>query len=444
MEAANVYDIQSKQHSQSAEFRIIGGCLIWGIDEYKKAAEILNDIDFYDGKARKMWKLIHEIAVSGSPLDIGSFLEYAEKRNLIDTFGGRAGIVKTANYTPTETQFISYIQEVKKLSLTRQRIAELRQELEDLETGKKVIESPNSRIKVMTDQEIFNLELPSMNWVIPGLIGEGLTILAGKPKLGKSWLALAISLGISNGGYVLGKIAVQKYGVLYLALEDTARRMQDRIRQLNVKPSGNLKISFEWNRGESGAADLDKFLTNNPETKLVFIDTLAKIKAVTNSRRNVYEIDYETIGTLKQIADRHRAAVVVVHHVRKGESDDPLEMVSGSTGLSGAADTILVLNRGRGQVDATLFVTGRDVNEDELALQKDVNAGWVLLGDAKEYQQSKDRREIINLLSGKDGLSPKEISESIGKNLNNTRVILHRMENDALITKVSYGKYILK
>jgi len=291
----------------------------------------------------------------------------------------------------------------------------------------------------MTDTEICSLELPKMNWIIPGIIPEGLTILAGKPKLGKSWLALNICLGITNGGFTLGKIRVSQYGALYLALEDTERRMQDRIKQLNIKPTGKLSISFNWRKGEAGAADLDEWLTNHPEDKLVICDTLAKVREPANSRRSIYDLDYECIGSLKKVADKHRAAVVVVHHVRKGESDDPLEMVSGSTGLSGAADTILILNRGRGQVDAELFVTGRDVNEDTLALQKDPNAGWTLLGDAAEYKQSEEKRLIINLLKENEPMTPKEIALALGKS--NLRMTITRMEKEYLIKKTERGRY---
>lgn len=433
-------DIASKQNSPNAEFCVIAYCLTYETG-FKKATEILVEIDFYDGKARSIWQILVEMDKQSLPIDLTGFLEFITKQHKLDAFGGRTTITSDIMcLNPTEKQFLFYVEAVKKLSLTRQRVATLRQEVSDLESGKKQIELPSNHFKVMTDTEICNLKLPEMNWIIPGIIPEGLTILAGKPKLGKSWLALSICLGITNGGYVLGKIPVKQYGALYLALEDTERRIQDRIKQLNIKPTGKLRISLNWRKGEAGAADMDEWLTNHLEDKLVIIDTLAKIRESTNSRRSIYDLDYECIGLLKRVADKHRAAVIVVHHVRKGESDDPLEMVSGTTGLSGAADTILILNRGRGQVDAELFITGRDVNEDTLALQKDSCAGWVLLGDAAEYKQSEEKRQIINLLrvTG-EPMTPKEIALALGKT--NLRMTLTRMEKEFLIKKIDCGRY---
>lgn len=437
-------DICSKRNSINAEERTIENILLYGVDSLNSVLKWISPDDIYNGRLRTIFEYCIKLKNKGIPIEPNSLAEELGKK--LEIIGGRGFIAQLVNDAARPEHLLSYVETIKRESLTRQEIARLRKRLHDLETRQVEIELPSSNhIKIMTDKEIVNLNLPEVVWIVPGLIPEGLTILAGKPKLGKSWLVLTIGLGIANGGYVLGKIPVKKFGVLYLALEDTARRMQDRLKQLNIKPSENLYISFEWRKGEAGASDIDQWLTEHPETKLIVIDTLQKMREPVNSRRSVYEVDYETIGILKKVADKHGAAIIVVHHTRKGASDDPLETISGSTGLTGAADTLLVLNRGRGQVDAVLFATGRDIDENEIALQKDPCAGWVLLGDASEYRHSQERRQILDLLSNNpEGLTPKDIAEEIGKTSNNTRVILHRMENDGLITKLSYGKYIKK
>lgn len=291
--------------------------------------------------------------------------------------------------------------------------------------------------------EILATTFPEPVWVVPELIPAGLTVLAGAPKIGKSWLSLCLGLALSSGGYALGKVQVEQAGAVYLALEDTARRMQSRLNCLEINPGSDMHFFFEWERGELGAEQLDVWLELNPNIKLAIIDTLQRFRAPAASSSNIYAADYEAVVRLKQIADKHNIALIVVHHTRKGVATDPLEAVSGTFGITGGADTIVTLTRARGEADAKLFITGRDVEEQELALNLNMPVGWELLGEAREYEITKERREILEAFAqSNEPLSPKEVAEMLGKKTGSIQRLIGKLVSEELLKNISYGKYI--
>lgn len=199
-----------------------------------------------------------------------------------------------------------------------------------------------------------------ITYVVEDLIPEGLTILAGKPKIGKSWMALGIAAEVARGGEYMGRQCIQGKA-LYLALEDTLGRLKRRTQLVmnDQRFPGDLRVETVWAKAPDGVAAIHAFMKDNPDTKLVIIDTLAKIRHDASDRqRGTYQDDYTALTDLKRVADHYGIAVVVIHHLRKGTAEDPLDEVSGTTGLAGAADTILVLKA------STLEGRGRDLEED--------------------------------------------------------------------------------
>lgn len=288
-----------------------------------------------------------------------------------------------------------------------------------------------------------------IKWVIPDILPEGVTIFAGKPKMGKSWLALNLAIATATGGRALGRIQVEPGSVLYLALEDNERRLQTRMSKLlqgGITPE-RLDLAIEWQRmGEDtlGLAWLTGWIEAHPDARLIVIDTLAKVRPPMGKSSNIYEHDYNTVQGLKAISDQHNVAILIIHHVRKGTADDPLELISGSFGLSGGVDGAIVLNRDRGAMDAVLHITGRDVDEKELAMVWSAElALWTIAGDADEYRMSKERRQILDLLSGvRDGLSPKEIADALQRNAGSIKKMLREMLDDGQLKQTGYGRYI--
>ncbi len=299
--------------------------------------------------------------------------------------------------------------------------------------------------KTMTAAELMDKELPPVKWAVPGVLPEGVTILAGKPKMGKSWLALGLCVSVAAGGHALGKIPTECGGALYLGLEDQERRLQRRLKKIlagRAAPDG-LEVAWSWPQlDKGGVEELRKHLEDHPDIRLVVIDTLKKIRPRESGSRGVYDLDYEALEPLLPLAAEFGVAILVVHHLRKMEAGDPLDMISGSTGLTGGVDGALVLKRDRGKQDATLHIDGRDIEEpSEMALRWEADiASWSLMGDAEEFRQSEERRRIIALLERMDEpMSPKDIAEALGKNRSTTRVLLASMKQDGQVEATSRG-----
>ena len=290
-------------------------------------------------------------------------------------------------------------------------------------------------------------EFPPIRWVVPDILPEGVTLLVGKPKLGKSWLAMDLCLGVAHGGAVLGTKRVEGGPCLYLALEDSPRRLHRRLKGLMVGGAETGGEGFEfatgWPRvGEGCEERLRAWLEAHPGARLVVIDTLKKIRPKADVRKGVYDADYEALEPLLPLAAEFGIAVVVVHHTRKTPGADPLEEVSGSFGLSGGVDGVLVMRRERGSRDAALHVTGRDIEEEaELALRWDAAlVRWTLLGDAEEHRRSEERKRIIAKL-GEVGepMSATDIAVEIEKKVDGVRKLVRKMVRDGELAKVGEG-----
>src|SRR6266704_1327303 len=258
--------------------------------------------------------------------------------------------------------------------------------------------------KISSMRDLLSKKLAPPKWAVRELIPEGATILAGKPKMGKSWMILQIGLALATAGIALNKIEVERGDVRYLALEDNERRLQSRLLQLLADSWNDSLGCFdyvtEWARLNEGGLDaIEAWLEQHPQARMVVIDTLAKVRPRHMNKASMYDDDYADVAGLKALADRYHCAIVLIHHLRKMGAGDPLDEISGSTGLTGAVDNLLVLKRERGQADAVLHVTGRDVDEQELALTFSNQTGlWTLAGDAENFRLSQERQEIIDVI----------------------------------------------
>jgi hypothetical protein len=314
--------------------------------------------------------------------------------------------------------------------------------------------SPRQRVAASGQPEIIAAadlmaeDLPPVQWVVPGILPEGVTLLAAKPKLGKTWMALGLSVAVANGGMALGSRRVEQGDVLFLALEDNRRRLRKRLGMLlsgGQAPKG-FYIATSWPRlGDGGAELLDKWCGDHPAVRLLVVDTLARIRPRHRSD-NLYREDYSALQELLPVVAEHGIAALVVHHTRKAGADDPLDEISGSTGLTAGVDGAMVLRRERSRADAFLHVTGRDVEEDiELALRWDAEtAGWIIVGDAEEYRLSRERAEIIRVLEETDQpMTPTEVADALGESTNTVKVRMWRMAGDGQLASDG-GRYTLR
>ena len=244
---------------------------------------------------------------------------------------------------------------------------------------------------VFTAAELDKMNLPPVQWAVPGLLPAGLSFLVAAPKMGKSWMALDLCLAVASGGEWLGR-KVNQGPTLYLDLEDSANRAQARMRTLldgfTAAPETCTFRLLAPILGPDLFKILDEWVTANPGAKVVCIDTFQKIKPATGKNETSYSADYRICAPLQSWAQQHNICVLLIHHTRKGTgSADIFEGINGSQGLMGSADAVLLLTKGEGRFaeEATLSVTGRDVGMDQYAARfNKATCRWELLGTVEE------------------------------------------------------------
>ena len=302
--------------------------------------------------------------------------------------------------------------------------------------------------EMFTMGRILSMSLPDPQWAIPTFLPVGVTLLAGKPKMGKSWLALSLALAIAENRLALGTLPVTQGEVLYLGLEDSLRRIADRGKKLlqGRTPPENFTWVGVWNQlSTGGLADIEEWLYKHKEARLVVIDTLAKVRPLTPSTSNGYSDDYAVMTPLKTIAEDNNVAILVIHHLRKMGAPDVMDTISGTTGLTGATDCNMVLDRERGKDEAILHITGRDVEEQELQLTFDAeNAQWTMQGAKTPRPLTRDQRRIIEVLEQAGGpLSPVEMSEQLTIKTPYGRKLVHELVKMGKLRQVKRGVYEL-
>jgi hypothetical protein len=292
---------------------------------------------------------------------------------------------------------------------------------------------------------------PTPRVIVDKLLLEGLTLLAGKPKLGKSRLMLDIAIAVACGGKALGHLPVDAGPVLYLSLEDPERRLQARSLTLlaGCPAPEHFEYETEWPRVDDGGLPaLERWIQEHPGARLIVIDTLKRVRPKPKPGQSLYDADYEALQGLADLCHRHHGlAIVVVHHTNKRqEADDFADFISGSTGLPASADGFAVLLRQRGKGEAILAVAHRDLPDDqEYALRSDaLTGGWTFLGAAAEQPTSPEQRAILEVLAdASKPLTSRAIAEILSKSPEAVRFLLWKMEQAGLVERVSTGRYVL-
>lgn len=298
-----------------------------------------------------------------------------------------------------------------------------------------------------TAADLDTIDFPELQYVVPGILPEGLAILAGKPKFGKSYLCMGLAVAAATGGKALHAIDCEAGDVLYLAFEDGPRRLKDRMRQMLPYSDKPHRITFctKAKRVGDGLEEMiEKWIGSVPNPRLVIIDTWRTVKLASNGRGSAYDEDATGLNPLHQLTKDHPGlAMLVVHHTRKLDADDPFDTISGTHGLTGVADTLMVAgNHGEG---AKLSGQGRDIEGYEKALVRDkLTGGWKLNGDARELAKTSERQEILNVLNEAEGepVSLAAVALEVGKTKSNVFHLLKRMIGEGLVRKQGHGKYV--
>jgi hypothetical protein len=304
-------------------------------------------------------------------------------------------------------------------------------------------------LKPMDALSIYKADYPPTVFVVDDLLPLGLTLAAGRPKVGKSWLALQLAISVAFGEPALGRFGVKLPGrVTYLALEEPAERTHRRFKQLVPHADARLQnIQFLYQIQPlmtGGAAQLDAFLAAN-RSELVVIDTLLAMVAAHSSRKDVLRGDYLEVNTLRQIAEKHMTALLCVAHSRKA-AGDLIDTVLGTSGTTAACDSVWSLKRSSsGPNEGSLEVVGRDFGSANYGLQFSNSAdgfGWSVTTEGADAEMSEERRDILMLLQQEGAKKPAEIAKLLVKNAVTVRRLIQKLAHDGVIRRQTNGTYI--
>lgn len=263
---------------------------------------------------------------------------------------------------------------------------------------KKQKEEPAKRLRAVSAKELQKMDIPPMHFVVTELLPHGMSLLVSPPKYGKSWFVLDLCLSVAAGRDFLGH-KTNKGACLYLALEDSNRRLKYRMQKVlgvAAAPDGFDFVTDCSTLDDGLLEELDTYLKEKPGTELIVIDTLEKVRGQQNGRESAYKADYRELGALKKFADEKGICILLVHHLRKmGDDGDPFNRISGTNGILGAADTAMVMTRKNRNDEATLFsVVGRDIDGGDTMIAFDKSTyRWHSLGSVDIIERERARQE---------------------------------------------------
>jgi len=307
----------------------------------------------------------------------------------------------------------------------------------------------DSRRGIISASELGKKEFGKMKWILNGIIPlEGVTMIVSPPKTGKSALILNLLCDACLEQPVLGTEVIERLNVFYMDLESSYRRAQARINRItsgNFPPNLDICTDFPRFGSEGGEEQLCCYLENHKKVQVVVVDILDKIRPpMTGSSSPNYRTDAGDISKIGNICKDFNVTAIIVHHTRKQDSRDWVDMVSGTNAISGSCDTLLYLERPRKSVEAILHATGRDIEEDDYDVIWDKTTWkWTLLGKADDAGISKARRDILDVvIMAEEPLSPSDISRLLNKDPGAIRRLVANMEKDGQLVRESYGMYV--
>lgn len=251
---------------------------------------------------------------------------------------------------------------------------------------------PAKKLEFYSAATLYGAKIERPPVIIDNLIPAGLTVLAGAPKRGKSWMALKMALSIASGDAFFG-MPSKKGAVLYLDLESKSYRVQDRLSKLMVGPAPeNLYFAHRSERLDGGLLEqLKSWIACVENPSMIIVDTLGRVKGGTRKGENAYESDTRIFGELQTFALESKIAVVCVHHLKKdnGNNDDYFERISGSMGITGACDAVMVLAGKRGEENSVLRTSSRDFEAQDFVVKFNGGAWSLVSCDSQSYQEEQ-------------------------------------------------------
>ena len=423
------------------EANFIGACMV---NPQVLVDSILSTDDFSNVAHQLIYKAIATVYEDSGTVDPVLVADYLKKTGDLNRAGG-VNAIYDMQAVIVETKSVGeYAKEIRRLSMKR-RICEIAHQAiskatdlssdpgvvaAEIENRLASLEFEQQRLESYTAFELSKMQVEPVKWFIPGILPSGLTILAGPPKIGKSFFCWNIALAIATGGTAFSSIDIQQsHNVSYLSLEDAPALLKERLALLSdVKPS-NLHIVNDMQGKKLDAVGLKTVGQHLDETAsdLLIVDTWMHVVPDLNIKGTAYDIDYNALIPIQKFAHRRNMGIILVTHTRKAaDIDNVFNQIQGFVGMQAACDTLMMLSNGSGS--KTLHLSGKRVENEHLAFTTSGGL-WKLEGSADEFSKSELRKEIIGYLKevGDKGLSAGDLSDLMDKPDENIRQILRRM-----------------
>ena len=299
---------------------------------------------------------------------------------------------------------------------------------------------------IVNGQDIKNTTYPETEFIVPTVIPEGLTLLAAAPKIGKSWFVLQVAAAVSEGSTIFGGIELpHPRRVLYMALEDSPRRIQQRLDIMTMDYGRNVDFIFDL-KGNNAADIISAWFQKwEAQKPIVIVDTYGR--TLDGEQDATYSRDYAGMANYKSIIPAG-CSLLFVHHTKKADEGDFLQALSGTNGLAGAADTIIVLKRDRLSKDATLSITSREMEEAEHHLNFNEKAVWTI-GDRPQAPQTPQGGTtgsmVIQVLTNSStALTRAEIAAKAYVSVDAASGAIRRLKDQGTIVEVIQGRFGLR
>ncbi|MFZ5915525.1 MAG: AAA family ATPase [Chloroflexota bacterium] len=449
--------------SNPQQERFVLSCMMIDPGLCANIRRILSPADFFIERNGWVYKAICDLADQGHGIDVVTLGHALQKRGLLEQVGP-GYLSEVASELPTSLHWATYTEEVRQLAVRRRIIAQAAQIVQQAHDGQVSLEhlvttsraafqgvrwdSPDRpAMRLLSAGDILTTVWPEPVWAVPGLLPTGLGILAGRPKVGKSWLAMQLAQAVATGGHALGE-RIEPGAVLYLALEDSPQRLKDRLgRQawpLNAMADFMPLGQFVDEVGDLRNGGGERLATQIERVgyRLVVIDTLSRS---CYGDQNDVQAMTRALTPLQEMAHGRNCAILMVDHHRKGFGADPdaIGDILGSTAKGAMADTAWGLYRERGKGNARLQVTGRDIEERNLALTWDYLTGcWQLDGDADALEMTERRQEILDALMTLGRARMIDIAKSMGQDKSNTYRRLQDLVTVGLVLSERVGQEV--
>ena len=411
-------EMETLPSAPDAERDLVGAVLY---DELAFERAELKSGDFYIQRWRWVWEACEKIKAADDHIDLETLEKELEKAGRLKEVTSRGGLMDY--FVPTLLHVEANARQVREMAERRRIVArntELVRKALDINTP---LPMPLTPVKThWTMEELAAAQFPEPEGPIPGLIPNGLTILGGRPKRGKSWLMLQAGCSLALGGKFLDH-DLHLGKVLYYALEDRGKRLQTRTAQLGIDRSALIEFETQLQPLHLGGMAAVENAVRLGGFALIVIDTIRRALPGKDFNKDGALFD-DVLSRLQTLALEKYIAIVAVLHTRKssaGFDPDPVDDVLGSTGLTASADMVLALYTEQGKKGATLKGRGRDLDDVDQALEFDpLTCAWQSLGETGAVKIKESEEEILAVLGDLGKAQSHTIAKTLGKDFSNT------------------------